>query len=62
MQAKTLFHLSLALGLWVLMTSLGNGTAQAQDAIQPVWPTKEWLTSTPEEQGMDSSELATLVD
>jgi hypothetical protein len=62
MQAKKLFHLSLMLSLWVLMTSLGNGTAQAQNAAQPVWPTKEWLTSTPEEQGMDSSELATLVD
>jgi CubicO group peptidase (beta-lactamase class C family) len=62
MQAKKLFHLSLTLSLWALMTSLGNGTAQAQNAAQPVWPTKEWLTSTPEEQGMDSSELATLVD
>jgi CubicO group peptidase (beta-lactamase class C family) len=28
---------------------------------EAVWPTQEWLTSTPEEQGLDSSELATLV-
>ena len=33
----------------------------AQDA-EPVWPTHGWQTSTPEEQGMDSAELAKLVD
>jgi CubicO group peptidase (beta-lactamase class C family) len=62
MQAKKLLHLSLMLSLWVLMASLSNRTALAQGAAAPVWPTKEWLTSTPEEQGMDASELATLVD
>jgi CubicO group peptidase (beta-lactamase class C family) len=36
--------------------------ARPQDATEPVWPTKEWLTSTPEEQGIDSTELAGLVD
>lgn len=61
MQAKKLFHLSLMLSLSVLMTSFSNGTVRAQEAAQPVWPTKGWLTSTPEEQGMDASELATLV-
>jgi CubicO group peptidase (beta-lactamase class C family) len=29
---------------------------------QTPWPTKEWQTSTPEEQGMDSAALAELVD
>lgn len=29
---------------------------------EPVWPTHGWQTSTPEEQGMDSAELAKLVD
>jgi CubicO group peptidase (beta-lactamase class C family) len=43
----------IALCLW--------GAAHAQDAAQSPWPTKEWLTSTPEEQGMDSSALAKLV-
>jgi CubicO group peptidase (beta-lactamase class C family) len=37
------------------------GPARARDADQSPWPTKEWLTSTPEEQGMDSAMLAKLV-
>jgi hypothetical protein len=36
-------------------------SAQANDSSQS-WPTKEWQTSTPEEQGMDSAALARLVD
>jgi CubicO group peptidase (beta-lactamase class C family) len=36
-------------------------SAQANDSPQP-WPTKEWQTSTPEEQGMDSAALAQLVN
>ena len=39
-----------------------SGAAHTQDAIEPTWPTKEWQTSTPEEQDMDSKELAELVD
>jgi CubicO group peptidase (beta-lactamase class C family) len=35
--------------------------AQANDSSQS-WPTKEWQTSTPEEQGMDSAALAQLVN
>src|SRR3984957_10868313 len=35
--------------------------ARANDSPQS-WPTKEWQTSTPEEQGMDSAALAQLVD
>ena len=35
--------------------------AQANDSSQS-WPTNEWQTSTPEEQGMDSAALAQLVD
>ena len=37
------------------------GLAQADDSSQS-WPTKEWQTSTPEEQGMDSAAIAQLVD
>jgi hypothetical protein len=33
-----------------------------QDTTKPIWPTKAWQTSTPETQGMDSSDLAGLVD
>jgi CubicO group peptidase (beta-lactamase class C family) len=43
----------IALCLW--------GAAHGQDAAPPPWPTREWLTSTPEEQGMDSSSLAKVV-
>lgn len=35
--------------------------ASAQQKTQP-WPTREWLTSSPEEQGMSSEALARLVD
>jgi hypothetical protein len=33
-----------------------------QETTEPIWPTKEWQMSTPEEQDMDSEELANLVD
>src|SRR5215831_15629056 len=36
--------------------------ARPDDATEPLWPTKEWLTSAPEKQGMDSTELARLVE
>jgi CubicO group peptidase (beta-lactamase class C family) len=36
--------------------------ADSQGAKEPIWPTKQWQTSLPEEQGMDSKELAELVD
>lgn len=29
---------------------------------EPIWPTKDWQISTPEEEGMDSKELAKLID
>jgi len=50
--------------LAVLILSSGPelcASAQANDSSQS-WPTKEWQTSTPEEQGMDSAALARLVD
>jgi len=36
--------------------------AQPQAGAAPVWPTQQWLTSTPEEQGMESAALAGLLD
>ncbi|OJY74427.1 serine hydrolase [Rhizobium sp. 60-20] len=53
--------LNLASSLCTLMILVGIGPAYAQATDNSPWPTKEWLTSTPEEQGMDSSALAKLV-
>jgi CubicO group peptidase (beta-lactamase class C family) len=57
MKAEKRFVLSLL----ALLSALHAGSARAQNADQSPWPTKEWLTSTPEEQGMDSAALAKLV-
>jgi CubicO group peptidase (beta-lactamase class C family) len=58
---KDRFVLSAMLSLCALVASAYLRPAQAQDTDNSVWPTKEWLTSTPEEQGMDSAALAKLV-
>jgi CubicO group peptidase (beta-lactamase class C family) len=47
-----------ALSAIILTVSLGCGAASAQT----IWPTRAWQTSTPEEQGVDSAELAKLLD
>jgi CubicO group peptidase (beta-lactamase class C family) len=54
--------LAAALGALIIGASISNGTAPTQDTTEAIWPTKEWQTSSPEEQGMDSKELAELVD
>src|ERR1700730_8465713 len=54
--------LPAALGALIIGASISNGTAPTQDTTEAIWPTKEWQTSTPEEQGMDSKELAKVVD
>jgi CubicO group peptidase (beta-lactamase class C family) len=41
--------------------SLGCTGAHAQGADETVRPTPDWQTSSPEEQGIDSADLATLV-
>jgi CubicO group peptidase (beta-lactamase class C family) len=43
---------------------LGPGPRSAANAQEKgqSWPTKEWQTSSPEDQGMDSNELASLID
>lgn len=53
--------LRAVLSLCALFAAVQSGSARAQDTDQSVWPTKEWLTSTPEEQGVDSAALAKLV-
>ena len=53
----------LVLLAWLMIgVSICSRPAEAQGATEPIWPTKEWQTSSPEEQGMDSKELAELVD
>jgi CubicO group peptidase (beta-lactamase class C family) len=46
----------------VLAASLSGQAASAQGGATPVWPTQQWQTSTPEEQGMESAALAGLLD
>lgn len=48
-------------GIWALLAAVHLESARAQSLDKPVWPTQEWLTSAPEEQGMDSSAFAKLV-
>jgi CubicO group peptidase (beta-lactamase class C family) len=46
----------------ILVALICCTTAFAQDKSKTDWPTKEWQTSTPEEQGIDSAALARLLD
>lgn len=55
------FFISAVLSLYALHAVFQFGAARAQSRNDPVWPTKEWLTSAPEDQGMDSADLASLV-
>jgi CubicO group peptidase (beta-lactamase class C family) len=52
---------SLALAALLVASPIFRDATQAQGSSQ-VWPTKEWQTSPPEYQGMDSAALAQLVD
>ena len=53
--------LTTTLNLCALLVAGYLDSSLAQNANAPVWPTKEWLISTPEAQGMDSAALAKLV-
>jgi CubicO group peptidase (beta-lactamase class C family) len=57
-----LIFLAAVLCIFMVAASICGGVAPAQDATEPIWPTKEWQTSTPENEGMGSKELAKLVD
>ncbi len=61
MRAKNGPVLAALLGICALLAAGGLEFARAETLDKPVWPTHGWLTSTPEEQGMDSSVLAKLV-
>ena len=50
------------LGVCILAAAIFSEPAHVRGATESVWPTKEWQTSFPEEQGMDSKDVANLVD
>ena len=50
----------VTLGAVIVIASIYCNAARAEETV--VWPTREWQTSTPEEQGMDSAALAKLVE
>jgi hypothetical protein len=54
--------LAVALGAIMSGASICSRAADAQAAIEPIWPTKGWRTSSPEEQGIDSKEIVKLLD
>jgi CubicO group peptidase (beta-lactamase class C family) len=72
MQHQRFAFLWSALSTFILVASISCATAFAEDRSEQnkseqnksetVWPTKEWQTSTPEEQGMNSAALARLLD
>ena len=47
---------------FLVAASICCAATYAQAGVETVWPTKQWQTSTPEEQGMDSTALARLVE
>jgi CubicO group peptidase (beta-lactamase class C family) len=54
--------LAATLGALTFAAANCYGLTPTQDTTKPIWPTKGWQTSTPEAQGMDSADLAGLVD
>jgi len=46
----------------LVMAAMGVGTAATPARSEPIWPTQQWQTSAPEEQGMDSGTLAKLIE
>jgi CubicO group peptidase (beta-lactamase class C family) len=47
---------------FVFAASICCAATNASIGAEAVWPTKQWQTSTPEQQGMDSTALAGLVE
>jgi CubicO group peptidase (beta-lactamase class C family) len=61
-QDHKLGFLAAALGAFAIAAAICNGAMPTPATPESVWPTQEWRTSSPEEEGMDSKELAKLVD
>jgi hypothetical protein len=54
--------LAATLGALTFAAATCSGVTPTQDKPGSIWPTNGWQTSTPEEQGMDSKELAKVID
>jgi CubicO group peptidase (beta-lactamase class C family) len=54
--------LAATLGALTFAAATCGGVTPTQDKPGLIWPTDGWQTSTPEEQGMDSKELAKVID
>jgi len=52
----------IVLNAFIVAASICCATGIAQGGAESPWPTSEWQTSTPEEQGMDSTALARLIE
>jgi len=61
MRVNETFVLSAVRSFYALLAAVHLWSAYAQDLDKSAWPTKDWLTSTPEEQRMDSAALAKFV-
>jgi CubicO group peptidase (beta-lactamase class C family) len=61
-QGHKLGFLAAALGAFAIAAAICNGATSTPATPESIWPTQEWRTSSPEEEGMDSKELAKLVD
>ncbi len=61
-QDHKLGFLAAALGAFAIAAAICNGATPTPATPESIWPTQEWRTSSPEEEGMDSKELAKLVD
>ena len=66
---KIIFSLSIIVLILAVVFYIVNAstkkddkTAQNQTSLQQYWPTGDWRTSTPEEQGMDSGILADMIN
>ena len=63
MQNQQFAASGIVLSTFILMASICCCVAaNTQGGAEAVWPTKEWQTTAPEEQGMDSAALARLLD
>jgi CubicO group peptidase (beta-lactamase class C family) len=62
MPAKRFAFSKIALSAFTVVVAIGCRAADAQTATESIWPTRQWQTSTPEAQGMDSAALARLLD
>jgi CubicO group peptidase (beta-lactamase class C family) len=58
---KLVLRTTLLAGFMVGVSFCARAEA-AKSGIETVWPTKQWMISTPGKEGLDSKELAKLVD